>query len=182
MIKRISVITVIILLALTLVGCQSNEDVEKLTEAINSIGSVDINSISVITNAEMDYEELKDNKKELVENYEVLLEAREKYDKIKNFSDIGQKNEYTLYIKLSEDKLSISLDTNPLNKKDFIEPDIFGKIIELHEDLEFPESVYTKMMSTRSLDGIREQTVGDVTVSWTYHPNNGLEALYELNK
>ena len=81
---------------------------------------------------------------------------------------------------IAEDGKSMKVDTNPDN----IDGKSYGSVLvdieSINEQLDLPSSLIDKMMGTRALDGRQEETHGKVTVSWTYHPDNGLEVLYEL--
>lgn len=45
--------------------------------------------------------------------------------------------------------------------------------------LGFSPAVYERMNRTRALDGTQSATADGVNVTWTYHPDNGLEAVFE---
>lgn len=51
-------------------------------ELINQIGEVTLDDKNLILQAEMEYEKLTDDAKNLVTNYQVLFQAREKYDEL----------------------------------------------------------------------------------------------------
>lgn len=46
-------------------------------------------------------------------------------------------------------------------------------------ELETPDSVISRLDSTRALDGRQEAEWGDLTASWGYHPDNGLDIVIE---
>lgn len=48
-----------------------------------------------------------------------------------------------------------------------------------NEELGFNDSVYSKMMKTTALMGRQSEETDKYKVSWTYHPDNGLEVTYE---
>lgn len=48
----------------------------------------------------------------------------------------------------------------------------------LHE-LKAPEAIQEKMLQTRALDGRQSDTWSKYQVSWSYHPDNGFEAIIE---
>jgi hypothetical protein len=73
--------------------------------------------------------------------------------------------------KLSHDGLSLSFNAP-----------ITDSIPEINKVLGIPDSVYDKMQHTRALDGRQEQKTADFTVSWTYHPDDGLNVLWEINQ
>jgi hypothetical protein len=43
--------------------------------------------------------------------------------------------------------------------------------------LKTPDAVVAQIDGTRSLDGRQSATWGDVSASWTYHPDNGLDMI-----
>lgn len=55
-------------------------------------------------------------------------------------------------------------------------------IQDINKALELPDSLETKMGQTRSIDGRQTEEYDNVTVSWTYHPDKGLEVLYEKTR
>lgn len=83
---------------------------------------------------------------------------------------------------LSSDRSSLVIDTNPEDKvwNDY-EDKALEAIVLTNDFLNLPASVTEKMSSTRALDGMQSQNCGDFTVSWTYHPDNGLRVIYEVN-
>lgn len=46
-------------------------------------------------------------------------------------------------------------------------------------DLGFSPAVYERMNRTRALDGTQSGTSEIANVTWTYHPDNGLQAVFE---
>lgn len=50
-----------------------------------------------------------------------------------------------------------------------------------NEELGFGGYVYSNMMETSALMGRQSETNGKYTVSWTYHPDDGLEVTYHKN-
>lgn len=50
---------------------------------------------------------------------------------------------------------------------------------ELLRDLGFSDGVVARMEGTRALDGTQEAEGTHATVSWTYHPDNGLRMVFE---
>lgn len=49
------------------------------------------------------------------------------------------------------------------------------------DELGVPESTWSKMLSTRSLDGAQTDTWGDVRATWRYHPDQGLDVIVEYD-
>ena len=50
---------------------------------------------------------------------------------------------------------------------------------EINDAFGLPKSVGQKMLSTSYAQGKQSQAFDNVIVSWTYHPDKGLEILYE---
>lgn len=82
--------------------------------------------------------------------------------------------------KLSEDGKTMVLDSNPDDVEGYDNSAILGSIKVFNEQLGIPDSVLEKMYATRALDGRQTETYGRITISWTYHPNSGLEVIYEI--
>ncbi len=92
------------------------------------------------------------------------------------------------WVKIGGDKSYIQIDTNP----DDTDSDDFGllewadlsaandKLHELSTALGFSEALVEKMNKTTALQGVQSETAGRFSVSWTYHPDKGLEATYEF--
>ena len=85
----------------------------------------------------------------------------------------------------------IKVDTNPdnVNPKDMtqiqyrlFEPsqnDSLGAIKFINGKLGFSAALYDKMMATTALMGRQTDENSKYRVSWTYHPDRGLEVMYE---
>lgn len=87
-------------------------------------------------------------------------------------------------VNFSGDRSSLTIDTNPDDTSyysDSEEAKRIQMILSVNEYLGLPASIKEKMSSTRALDGLQTQNCGDYTVSWTYHPDNGLRVIYEVN-
>ncbi len=79
----------------------------------------------------------------------------------------------------------LSIDTNPDNEDDngIACPEAYYAIMNINEALGLPDSLLEDMGSTTALMGKQSETYSDpgVTVSWSYHPDNGLEVTYKLS-
>lgn len=82
---------------------------------------------------------------------------------------------------VSEDGSYLKIDTNPNNIDDYFDYDAYQAVSLVNDALGLPESLLEKMGSTRALDGTQVQRYENITVTWTYHPDNGLEVIYEAN-
>lgn len=100
---------------------------------------------------------------------------RQAYDKVKL-----QYSSATLCYEIGDDGSYIEVDTNPLDFDDYYNP-TYTKVIEaFNEELGVPDYVYKLMITTTALQGRQTETVNGLIISWTYHPDNGLEVIYRL--
>ncbi len=79
---------------------------------------------------------------------------------------------------LAEDGSFISADTNPYNIDDYVDLDAIDAMEKLNDLLDLPDYIWQSMLETSALDGRQTETANGITVSWKYHPDNGLEAIY----
>lgn len=80
----------------------------------------------------------------------------------------------------------LKIDTNPNNEDDdsifynvAVAQDSLNAIKFVNEKLGFPDSLYQKMISTTALMGRQTEENKKFVVSWSYHPDKGLEVMYE---
>lgn len=76
---------------------------------------------------------------------------------------------------LSADGLSLTIDG--ADQYDILSRFDVESVIQT---LGLPDSLKTKMEITNSLMGRETETYGNIKVSWTYHPDNGLDAVFEI--
>lgn len=95
------------------------------------------------------------------------------------FEDAGGKNNIGEWVIVSGDGKSLKIDTNPADEKDYYDSNATKAIRKINKALGLPDSLYDMMAETRALDGRQTATYEKITVSWTYHPNHGLEIIYE---
>lgn len=93
----------------------------------------------------------------------------------KRYSDIADESWCTI----AEDGTWMKIDTNPIDVEDYLEYDAYEKIAEINNDLGFSSVVAEEMGQTRALDGRQSADTDKFEVSWSYHPDNGLEVLYK---
>lgn len=84
------------------------------------------------------------------------------------------------YCEISDDGTYMTIDTNPFDLEDYFSSEAYENIKTVNEELGLPESVTKKMDETRALDGRLEEEYNGIKVSWTYHPDDGLEVMYEV--
>lgn len=91
----------------------------------------------------------------------------------------------------AQDDSYLKIDTNPYDKSvdeltyvelstfDQVQTDSLNGIKFVNERLGFTDALYSKMMGTTALMGVQTEENDKYCVSWTYHPDNGLEVMYE---
>lgn len=76
---------------------------------------------------------------------------------------------------LASDGKSITVDSkNKYNSKSLTD------ILMIIGTLDLPNSLFDEMASTNSLMGRLTETYDDIQVSWSYHPDNGLDVVFKL--
>ncbi len=75
--------------------------------------------------------------------------------------------------RLGSDELSITIDSESDSDENSIE-DIASVIVAL----DLPDSLWDQMAGTSALMGRQEEVYDDIKVSWTYHPDNGLDVQF----
>ena len=77
----------------------------------------------------------------------------------------------------------LSIDTNPYDWDDdglaYVEA--YYAIEDINNALGLPSSLMNDMGETTGADGKQTETFGDITVSWKYHPDKGLEVTYKVS-
>ena len=97
----------------------------------------------------------------------------------KAIEDAGGKNHVGEWAVASGDGKSLRVDTNPADEPNFYDPDALSAIEKINSALGLPDSLLQKMNATRAVDGRLTERYGRIKVSWTYHPDRGLEIVYE---
>jgi len=81
---------------------------------------------------------------------------------------------------VASDGSYLAVDTNPSDIDDHMDYEAYSAIMSINEALGLPESVLNRMGQTRSMDGIQSYSTDEIEVTWTYHPNKGMEVNYSL--
>lgn len=110
-----------------------------------------------------------------------------KFDFNKEYADI----KYEEWCTIASDGTWMTLDTNPTD----MDSDDMGysyyldtytpcndKIEQVNAELGFSSAVFKKMGETTWSQGRQTESNDKFTVSWTYHPDKGLEVMYEVKK
>lgn len=85
------------------------------------------------------------------------------------------------YATVASDGSYLSIDTNPKDKDDYTDYAAYLSLYLINAELGLPDSLMEDMGHTSSLDGKQTETFEDVTVTWKYHPDRGLEVTYKAN-
>ncbi len=91
------------------------------------------------------------------------------------YSDLGRPS----YCKLASDGSYLSIDTNPSNIDDYTNYSAYQDIPEILNALGLPDYLFEEMKQTRALDGRQNSDFDNVNVSWSYHPDQGLEVVFK---
>lgn len=83
------------------------------------------------------------------------------------------------WCEISSDGSYMNIDSNPNDIDDYYDSEPIEAVEEINLKLGFSSSVFEKMKQTRSLDGRITEENDKFRVSWTYHPDDGLEVMYE---
>lgn len=110
------------------------------------------------------------NTEEEIDFYEIVSE-------IVGYQVTNQNMPYC--IEIGTDNSYCFIDTNPYNISDYLSNVALGYITEMNSKLGFPEYVYQEMLRTSYLQGKQTETFGLVSVTWSYHPSEGLECTYK---
>ena len=88
---------------------------------------------------------------------------------VEKWANVGRDNSY------------LSIDVNPDDEEDYYIDAAYAAIININRALGLPYSLYEEMRQTTWSMGKQNETYTDVgiTVSWTYHPDKGLEVTYK---
>ena len=85
---------------------------------------------------------------------------------------------------VAPDGLSLLIDTNHTNSKSDVTQLMYSiqadpYVQATNKALGLPDSLLSSMNSTTALQGKQSKTYGIIEVTWTYHPDKGLEVIYE---
>lgn len=165
--KRKLALTIVVACSLAcLAGCGNDEQLDKLESRISTL--------------ETTVSELQTQNDELMSWYEGIQADEEAKEAAKpDFSKLAESAPEDGTVSVSDDGLSMTVDTDPLNISKYNSSEAFTFIQDVNAELGLPDSLYEKMLATRALDGRQTSDYDNVTVSWSYHPDNGLEVIYE---
>ena len=101
-------------------------------------------------------------------------------------ADARLKEALTLCEALDASGITFAEDGQSLNFDDKGEEDLFGgefsDLTCIIEELSAPSTVMARMLQTTSSMGVQEAEWDGISISWTYHPDRGLDANFEIVK
>lgn len=115
---------------------------------------------------------------EKIQNVKELIIKTEKTEKLNADKELLKKTYYKCEdngTTLSNDGLSISVDAS--GEYDFYSLYDVKVIIS---ELSLPDSLIDEMYATNSLMGRQKEIYGNFEVSWSYHPNSGLDVIFKI--
>lgn len=92
------------------------------------------------------------------------------------YKEFGWNSCYTL----GSDKSYLQVDTNSYDIDDYYNATYLEILKSAITALKLPDYIYQRMLKTTAMQGRQEVTANGITVSWTYHPNKGLEAMFTI--
>lgn len=93
----------------------------------------------------------------------------------KIYNEIGCTYEFC---KLASDGSYLEIDTNPDDEEEYFSYEATKIVEKANKALGFTDALYNRMGKTRALDGTLTDENPKIKVSWTYHPDDGLEVVY----
>ncbi len=106
----------------------------------------------------------------------MLASGGGKKDFNKMYSDIADESWCTI----ASDGTWMKLDTNPYDIDDSHNSSAWYKIKSVLSDLGFSSSVSEEMNETTALMGKQSASTKGYEVTWSYHPDRGLEAMFKI--
>ncbi len=79
--------------------------------------------------------------------------------------------------KLSYDETYVTADSNPLDKDDYLVSGFYDALDKFKKELNFPEYLDEAIGSTAWSMGKQTEEIGAYILTWTYHPDKGLELM-----
>ena len=84
------------------------------------------------------------------------------------------------YCTLASDGSYLTVDTNVFDIDDYFDSDAYYGLSDIIVEIGLPDSLLAEMGETRALDGRQTAEYDDVSVSWSYHPDSGLEVMFKV--
>lgn len=108
----------------------------------------------------------------------VALGGGGKSDFNKMFSEYADES----WCYIADDGSYMKVDTNPYDIDDYTDFDAYHAIEDINSKLGFSSALFSKIGETSAMDGRQSDSNDKYSVSWKYHPDNGMEVTYEVKK
>lgn len=82
--------------------------------------------------------------------------------------------------RLGSDKSYLQVDTNPYDIDEYYDSTYIEILNSTLTALKLPDYIYQRMLKTTAMQGRQDVTVNGINVSWTYHPDKGLEVMFTI--
>lgn len=98
-----------------------------------------------------------------------------------NFKKLYKEYGNPVWADVASDGSYLSIDTNPYDEEDngAAYYAAYTAIKNINKELGIPDSLLEEMEQTTSSDGKQSEEFKNITVSWKYHPDKGLEVTYK---
>ena len=97
-----------------------------------------------------------------------------------DFRDVAERLGESRFLRVEEEGRAMIIDTNPDDLRDVDYLEAWSLILRALEELDLPvEDIKPLLNATAPGSGIHTREYGDVVLSWQYHPDIGLEVLFE---
>ncbi len=111
----------------------------------------------------------------------IILSACSGTEKLKKvYDDIVEKHTGELYLvclKIADDHSYLTFDSNPYDSEDYYVPNYWKLLDDLMEALDVPSYVEEEMNNTTWSLGKQTAEIDGYVLTWTYHPDMGIEIL-----
>ncbi|MBE7031958.1 MAG: hypothetical protein E7401_03230 [Ruminococcaceae bacterium] len=149
--KKYLLLTLLVTCVFLISACNSSEKVDVLTEQVNAVNEIDF------------AECIEETKKELIsENSKNTIFVKELFE--------GSSWNEPLFTISDDGSCLIACTSGSIG---------IDGIFKMNLKLGFSEALKNKMSTTRAIDGTQNDENDKFKVSWTYHPDNGLQVIYE---
>ncbi len=80
-------------------------------------------------------------------------------------------------LEMSDDGAYVKFDSNPYDKDDYSVKGAFDLLEDFQDELEVPSYIEEEISNTTWSMGRQKAEFGDYILTWTYHPDKGLELM-----
>ncbi len=92
---------------------------------------------------------------------------------------MSENSDAVLWSEVADDGSYLTIDTNYSDTEGMFDEKAYNAIKTINEKLGLPESLIEKMGNTTGNDGKQTAEYKGILITWSYHPDHGLEVMYE---